>query len=156
MSLSAIRAGIKARLESVTGIGKVDDYVVWTDEWATLYSKFVDNAGRINHWMIGLSGTPSPPEISGQSKNIFWQFRILAIYSLKTANESSKEFENLIEAVILKFTERTSVAQHSTITTPITVLGIENKLWTDANIPIHAAQLQLTIREAVDQALGCG
>lgn len=150
MSLATIRAAIKTRLEGVTDIGKVLDYVYWTDDWNAIYQNFgPSDEGRVNVWMIGV-GSSTGNTISSQDKTRFWTFNILAYYSIKTSNESSKDFEGIVEGVLNAFSQDTSFVAATTYT-PATVTAIDNAVY--LGHPVHRAQIQIIVREVINQAL---
>ena len=153
MSYSTIRAAVKTKLESITGIENVHDYVIWSDDWDTLLSNFsADN--KIQEWYIGLGGVPDNTVSAGDKKQGF-TVNIYGLYGMHTATESSKLFEDLIMDVIDAFSTSFNVLELPGVNNmPPTLPGpVENTIW--AHFPVHRAIINLTITEIVNQELLC-
>lgn len=150
MSLATIRTALKTKLDAVTGVENVYDYVYWTDDWQVIYDKFATD-GRINTWMIGLANnTVNKIDVGNRTRE--YQFNLYAYYSLKTSDESSKIFENILDLVVNEFLESFSFLDATTIKS-VQIVGIDNS--TFAGTPAHRAQLQMTIEEITAQDLAC-
>jgi len=154
MSLATIRSGIKSKLETLTDINNVLDYVVWTDDWQTIYSLFRKN-GRVDTWMISLQNTPQH-QVNAEDKNITWLFNITGYYSIQTTAESSKQFETNIETILNGFGASknplglpgVTLPQAPLLTTVANTVYVQN--------PAHTAVIQMGFNEIVNQTLTCG
>jgi len=105
MSLELIRAKIKSKLESISGIGNVQDYSRHTVNWDEVET-FFKKDGRLHLWEIGWASGSQEKTFSGclALKRIH-RFEIVGVYALKDAVASAKTFENLVEDVLDEFTK---------------------------------------------------
>jgi hypothetical protein len=103
MSLSTIRAAIKTELESISNVGKVQDYRRHHIDWDKIVASFVDD-GKVNAWIIEWRDAVGT-EIAGQSSVIERRhtFRLFGLYSLKDLTASAKTFEGITEEVMDQF-----------------------------------------------------
>ncbi len=154
MSLATIRSGIQSKMASLTGIKNVLDYVVWTDDWQTIYALFADD-DRIDTWLIGLNNTPQH-QVNAQDKNITWAFNIIGYYSIKTDNKSSKAFETNIETILNGFGVSKNVLGLPGVTNGQAPLLVSNNSTVYLTIPSHTAVISMSFNEISDQALECG
>lgn len=154
MSLATIRSGIKSQMETLSGINNVLDYVVWTDDWQTIYSLFEED-GRIDTWMIGLKSTPAH-NIGAQDKNITWAFNLVGYYSIKTDNESSKAFETNVETILNGFGVSFNPLSLPGVTMSQAPLlaSFDNTVY--AQTPAHTAVISIAFNEISDQSLEAG
>lgn len=144
MSLATQRAAIKAKLESVSGIGAVKDHVVWTDDWAFILANFRDAAQeRVHVWFIGLASS-APGSFQNGLRVRSYTWNIIGYYSLATSLESSKTFETVADAILASFDGIGSIGAGLTHTPP-SLQGISNVVFTEQ--ACHTAQIQLTIDE---------
>jgi hypothetical protein len=143
MSLATQRAAIKTKLEAVSGIGKVQDHVIWTDDWNFIYANFC--SGDLVHvWFIGLASSASPGQMPRNTRTRAYTWNLVGYYSLRTDRGSSKLFENIVDAILAKFDPLTSIGAAMTHPAPALV-GIQNVVF--GEIPCHTAQIQLTVTE---------
>ena len=153
MSLATIRSGIKTKMETLTDVENVLDYVVWTDDWQVIYDKF-EEGGRLDTWMIGLNNTPQHI-VSSQDKNITWLFNLVGYYSIKTSDESSKAFETIIETIMNGFGVFKNVLGLPGVTNTAPILtSLVNAVFNTT--PAHMGVIQISFNEITDQALKCG
>lgn len=153
MSLANIRSGIKTKMETLTDVNNVLNYVVWTDDWQVIYDKF-EEGGRLDTWMIGLNNT-SQHVVSSQDKNITWNFNIVGYYSIKTSDESSKAFETIIETILNGFATSKNILGLPGITnTPPILTSLVNAVFNTT--PAHMAVISMAYNQITDQALNCG
>lgn len=150
MSLNTVRTALVAKLDAVTGIENVYDYVYWTDDWQAIYSQFAKN-GRINTWMVGLGSNVGNRVERGLVYKPYI-FNLFAYYSLKTSNQSSKVFENLCDSVVNEFLVSRSFLAKTTINIA-SLVSVENGVF--SGTPIHRAQLQIGVTEIVEQSFLC-
>ena len=90
MSLSAIRTGLKTKLEAISGVVNVLDHIYWTDDWNELLTYFTSN-GRPNNWQIALANSPAPIR-RAEDKTLTWVFNLFCIYAVHTYSQSRKTF----------------------------------------------------------------
>lgn len=152
MSISTIRAGIKSKMQTVSGIASILDYVVWTDNWETIYQLFAGNTNRVNVWMVGLSSSPQVI-ISNGMRNRRYSFNLVGYYSIKTSNESSKAFEDIIGSIFNAFDSTTSIATGSDIVSHPTLVSINNSMF--AQHPCHTAVISITIEDREEMTALC-
>jgi len=158
MSWSDIRTATKLKLESVSGVENVLDYVVWTDSWQDIMDLF-EKDGRINTWMVGL-GNNNLNELDAGLRNSTYIINIFAYYSIKTSNESSKTFEDLVMTVRDEFMKSFSYIKtyvpaytdHAISRMPSTII-IDNAVYLQN--PCHRLQMQIPITETVAQDISC-
>lgn len=152
MSLSTIRAGLKTKLEAVTGIANVMDYIYWTDDWHELLTYFTQN-GRPNNWQIAVGNSPAVVRES-EAKTMTWLFNLFGIYAVNTDTESSKTFEGICENILLDFSNSFNILSLTGVKNDMpSLIGIENNTW--SNFPVHRAQLQITFTETIDNTILC-
>lgn len=153
MSFTDIRAGIKTKLESISGIENVNDFVIWSDDWDSLLTYFVKD-GRVNTWQIGLISAPAPVLDSELVTNVY-NIGLFGLYSIKTDQESSKTFEDLCLKVINEFA--TSINPISVAGTrfpkPPSLLSFANTIYMQS--PAHQATIQMQVSESVERSLLC-
>lgn len=150
-SVSAIRSAIATRLDAVSGVENVNDYVIWTDEWETILQKFAID-GRINTWGVGL-GAPSSSVFGRDMVTNTWQFNMFFLYSVKTDQKSSQQFEGIIDNVIREFAANKSIATGVT-NAPARIAVVENGVF--AEQPVHRAHLILPVTEVYQKTIECG
>ena len=145
MSLSTQRAAIKTKLEAVSGIGSVLDYVVWTDDWQYIYDHFTDSTKtRVHVWFIGLASSPGPSAAERNLRVRSYTWNLVGYYSLLTSAASSKTFEEVVDAILAKFDPIGSIGAGLTHSMP-SLSGIQNVIFTQHGC--HTAQIQLTITD---------
>lgn len=142
MSVSTIRPLIKSTMESIVGIGKVLDYVVWTDDWQFIYDNFSKD-GRVDVWFIGLGSSPAPRMENGIRERVY-VFNLVGFYSLKTDTKSSQGFEAEVDSILSKFDTSSSIGAGLSHTPP-SLIAVTNQIFTQH--PVHNAQIQLSILE---------
>ncbi len=150
MSLSSIRSALKTKLDAITGIENVFDYVYWTDDWQTIYDNFAKDS-RINCWFIGLTSRESS-EITNGIISREYTFDLFAYYSFKSSNESSKSFEALLDAVQNDF-ETSHSFVNATNVNSVELVSIESTLF--AGTPAHRGNIRISITEEVAQDIAC-
>lgn len=151
MSVELIRTGIKDKLEGITSVNKVLDYVIWTDDWKTIYNLFAEGKERINVWMVGLGA--SPLAVIGQGyKERVYTFNIFGYYSIKTSNQTSKTFENIIGDIVDDFDGSLKIATGAELQGPITIVSIVNTIYLQH--PCHQVAMQVSVRDRVVDADG--
>ena len=149
MSLSTIRTAIKSKLELVTDVENVKDFVIWSDKWDDLLAYFVKD-GRVNTWQIGLRSTPEVYIDNGIRETAF-MFNIYGLYSMKTENESSKVFEGITEAVLYEFSKANSFLTNTELTQKPSLVSFENAIYLQN--PVHRCLINLQVTERVGQDL---
>lgn len=153
MSLATQRAAIKTKLEAVTGIGSVLDYVVWTDDWQFIYDHFTDTAqNRVHVWFIGLASSQPQSSLNRNIRVRQYTWNIIGYYSMKTAAQSSKTFEEVIDAILAKFDPIGSIGAGLTHQMP-SLAAVQNTIF--AQHGCHTAQVQLTVTEQTEAASPC-
>lgn len=153
MSLATQRANIKTALEAVSGIGAVKDHVVWTDDWEFIFNNFTDSTGqRVHVWFIGLGSSPAPVAMTRDIRTRTYVWNLIGYYSLKTSAESSKAFEDVVDAILAKFDQETHIGAAQQIAPP-SLVGISNVVFTQHGC--HTAQIQITVTERAAQAGPC-
>lgn len=150
MSLATVRTAIKTKLDAITGIENVYDYVYWTDDWQVVYDNFAKDS-RINCWFIGLASR-DPSVVSSGTVERQRVFNFFAYYSLKSSNQSSITLENLVDTVCNEFEESLSITTALT-SDSIELISIESTLF--AGTPAHRATIQFTCTEIIAQDLAC-
>jgi len=158
MSWAEIRTATKLKLESISGIENVKDYVIWTDDWNFIIQNFAID-GRINTWMVGLANNNNN-QIEGDLHLCPYLINILAYYSIKTDDQSSKTFEDLGMAVRDEFMKsfayvKTFVPTHTsrTLTRPPSFIVFDNTVF--AQQACHRCQIQIPVEETIAQDLAC-
>lgn len=101
MSLTAIRAAIKAKLLTVTGIGQVHDYERYAktnNELAALYA----SGGRLLGWHFYREATAEEDLNNGEVRRLF-QWKLRGFMSLDDDDASGILFDNLVELIATAF-----------------------------------------------------
>jgi len=151
MSLATLSVSLVNKLNTVSGVENVFDYVYWTDDWQDIYSKFAKD-GRINTWMVGLASNPTN-KIDAGNKTKIYVWNLFVYYSLKSTETSSRDLEDICESVTNEFLEGYYL-QAGTNITKVALLGIENTTY--AGTPCHRGQIQISIEEIIAQDISCG
>lgn len=153
MSWSDVRTGIKTKMESISGVEKVNDFVIWSDDWPTLLSYHVVD-GRVNTWQIGLFGMP-PIEYDSNTQQWTYNVQLYGLYSIETAMETSKTFEDLCMDVIYGFSSSLNPIEVSGVRMPSMpqLVSIENSIYMQS--PVHSAIIQLSFEENIQRVFGC-
>lgn len=102
MALASIRTAVKALLEAVTNVGKVNDLDPWNYRPEDFADTFVDlSRNEIRGWAIGIR------EGRGRSwMGIYeraYEVRLLGYYGRQEDTRSRETADNLLEAVLTKF-----------------------------------------------------
>lgn len=147
MSLSTIRAAIKTELESISNVGKVQDYRRHHIDWDKIISSFVDG-GKVNAWIIEWRDAAGDKIAVGSLVvERRHTFRLFGLYSLKDLTESAKTFEDIVEEVMDQFDK----LDNQTLTTgvrwfvPSRLQSIDEGLF--AGILCHRAEVILSFSE---------
>ncbi len=148
MSFSTIRAAIKSRMEGVTGVENVQDFVFWCDDYAVLYDRFAKD-GRINFWQLQVGSPVTTKILSGYNeRSSTWN--LFGIYSLKSnpdgSTHSSTDFETIIESILDEFTTTFSFLA-GTEHTPASMISLANGVYAES--PIHISQIQMVVTERI-------
>jgi len=152
MSLSDIRTGLKTKLEAVTAIENVYDYIFWTDDWNTLLT-FFSKDGRPNNWQIALANSPAVDR-KAEDRTFTWTFNLFGIYAVDTDKESSKTFEGICENILIDFSTSYNILELTGVKNNMpNIVGIENNVW--SNFPVHRGQIEITFTETVDNSILC-
>jgi hypothetical protein len=158
VSWSDVRTATKLKLEGVTGVENVFDYVVWTDNWQYIYDNF-SKSGRINAWFIGLANANENTMDKGL-KYYPYLINLFAYYAIKTSNESSKAFETIVMAVRDEFMKsfdyiKTFVPTFSNqaISKPPVTIAFDHSMY--VQVPCHRCQIQIPVTETKAEDLQC-
>jgi hypothetical protein len=104
--LNTIISAVESRLSTVTGIGKIHNYVRWaTREEA--FNEFAFTNGAINFWQLTRVNTQER-WLTGREVWRVHTIQILGIYGLLDEVASERTFQNLIERVAAKFRTRSA------------------------------------------------
>lgn len=151
MSLDTIRAAIKAKLESVTGIGRVHDYERFAKDTAQFLALYKDATdGRLRGWWFDRTSTREIDRDIGSVRRIH-TWRLTGFLALDDADATAKALQTLVESIGAAFrTDRSlggavlDVRDMTVDDAPsgIQVDGIEAVLL--AGVLCHRAQLRLT------------
>lgn len=101
MSLTAIRAAIKAKLQGVSEIGQVHDYERFARseaEFKTLYAATVGGVQRIRGWFLYRESTTRRDSDLGASRRLH-AWRIVGFLSLDDADATGKTIDTLVESI---------------------------------------------------------
>ncbi len=153
MSYADIRSAVKTRLESISSLDNVHDYLIWSDDFDTLLS-FYSDGSTIHEWYIGLGALPSHTVSAGDTTQQF-QVSIAGIFGLHTATESSKTFEDKLMDIITSFGTSFNVLELPGVTNqpPTIPGGVETIIW--GQFPVHRAVVQLPVTLITNQELLC-
>jgi len=140
---------VKEVLESVSGIGQVNDYRRHHADWNKIAESF-RSGGKINGWIIDWNGFTPTKEASGSIaiKRVH-SIRIWGLYSLKDNVASAKTFEDLAEAVVDAFDalEELGDSTKARMESPARIEAIEEAMF--AGALCHRAQIILSYSELV-------
>ncbi len=146
MSESIIRAGIKAALAGVTGIGQVHDYERWSVDPAKFLSLFQDSASkRIFGWEITRTGVKV--EKPTQKFKVTHTFVLKGYYGVQDAAASEKLFNSVIEAIVLKFISNTLAGTQGIVVPQVGT--IEFRMF--GNVLCHYAEIKLDVAEILER-----
>ena len=102
MSLTAIYTAIKTQMEAVSGMGKVYDYMRWSNNWGTFLTLFKTTGNIVNGWSFGRVSTAQRMESLGaieQAHIILFR----GVYGLDDSAATEKTFQSQIDAMVTKF-----------------------------------------------------
>lgn len=151
-----ILADVKAKMESVSGIGKVHDYERWNADDAAFIELFAytptGGAKQIRGWEISRAG------FSEHKAGAFFRhhkFRLRGFMGLKDADATDKTFQTLVEDVSEKFRvaegPQGATWQYrdgdSPENSPIQGGAIEIRMF--GNILCHVTELTLSVTERI-------
>lgn len=101
--LAAIRAAIKATLESVAGVGKVHDFERYAAREKELRDLYLDTVtGRLTGWVFFRERTTESELDIGEVRRVH-AWRVLGVMGLDDADSTGLLFDNLVEAVAAAF-----------------------------------------------------
>lgn len=149
MSWELIRTRIKAVLDGIDSVGKVNDYRRHHIDWDKIAENFKDG-GRINGWIIDWSGFTPTKEASGSiAIKRAHLIRIWGLYSLRDSIATSKTFENIAEEVVDAFDalELLGGDTRARMEAPAKLLPIEEAMF--AGVLCHRCQILLNYSELV-------
>lgn len=149
MSLATIRTALKTKLDAITGVENVYDYLYWTEDWQTIYDNFAKDS-RINCWFIGLANR-EPSKITSGIVSRRRIFDCFAYYSFKSEDQTSITFENLLDLVQNEFEESlsfTTATKHV-----VRIVTVDTTLF--AGTPAHRGHIQIDTVEEIAQDLAC-
>jgi len=150
MSVATIRTAIASKIDAVADTENVKDFVIWTDDWNYIITNMAKD-GRINTWMVGLQAIPEIKVGNGWKETVYI-FRVVAYYSIKTSNESSKAFENIIDNVVNDFSKSKSFLS-GTYNDPMLLVANEAAVYVQQ--PCHRALLNIRVTEKETQDKLC-
>jgi hypothetical protein len=100
MSHRAIRAAIKARMETVPGIGQVQEYERFASANPDLAAFYMED-GRLNGWYIRRLEVQREPDGSLTKETTLW--RLVGLRSFEDTEASELTFDDLIDGLIAAF-----------------------------------------------------
>ena len=147
MALADIREQIKTIVAGVAGVGVVHDYARLASDWGKFLSLFQDPAdGKVRCWMITRRSTPSQRDTMPTLRRSH-EFRIIGIYSLKDAEATELEFQDLVERIQTAFDSNNTLNGSVLDSDPIQVDLVEPRMF--GSVLCHYAQLTLRAHERV-------
>ncbi len=147
MSLALIRTEIKAKLDSISNVGKVNDYRRHHVDWEKIAESFIDG-GRINGWFFEWISAPQTKVASGSIVlTRSHGFRIWGLYSLKDNVESAKTFEGIVEEVLNEFSNDQDLISKVRWpdNAPPTLISMDERVF--VGVLCHRCQIGLTYNE---------
>ena len=102
MSLETIRNNIEATLNGVPNIGKVYNYLRWSNDWSKFLDAFKDVEGRIRGCMFYLQSNGCRRDTIGENEGMHL-FRLIFVMGLKDADATGIVFEDLVMAAVDAF-----------------------------------------------------
>ena len=141
-SLSTARAEIKTKMESVSGMGIVNDYRRNAHTWDEIADGFKSD-DRINGWIIEMTSAPAD---WGQMTNELirtYNFRIWGLYSVKDDDASGKVFEDLTDEVLNELTKDRTLNQKAHRVMPAQLVNIDDNLF--SGVLCHRCEILLTV-----------
>ena len=148
MSLSAVRAKIKEKLESIPNIGVVHDYQRWTRDRATFKALFV-KSGKLNAWWIEWNDTPEADEGEfANTINRVHHFIIRGVYALKDSAASDKEFDLLVEAVLNELSSNRTLNGTAQVAQPAILGANSEEMFSE--VLSHTCSIDVLYSELVD------
>ncbi|XAI95671.1 hypothetical protein [Microcystis phage Mae-JY22] len=99
MSLDAIRAAIRIKLEGVSGIGRVYDYERFAKDASAFLALYKDPAdGRIRGWWFDRFSTRELDRDTGTVRRVH-SWRITGYLGLDDADATGRALQDLVEAI---------------------------------------------------------
>jgi len=145
MSDTTLRAEIKAKLDSMTGIGVVHDYERFAVDPAKFLMLFQDFTTRLVYgWEIGKAGIRLERYTNTEHK-VTHNFLLKGYYSLKDLNATEKLFNVVIESILIKFANEQLYGASKVITPQAP--NIQARLF--GGILCHYAEIEMPVTEIV-------
>ena len=156
MSLSTVRAQIASILEdNVSGIGEIHEFERYSREWSDYKDKFKPNdQHRINFVQIlrpsfsrevnASSGNTTATNSHGVER-VTHNFLLKGAYSLRDADESEKDCQDLIESICQQFRNRPTLGGYAEVVQNPIIGRIYNGMF--GNVLCHIYEIEVSIRE---------
>ena len=149
MSDATIRAAIKTIMNTIIGIGKVNDYERWSTDAAEMVSMFkLDPANKtapLYGWEITRDAIPQVQRITNKKYKATYTYTIKGYYALRDAVASEKLFQTIVDTVVQKFVDALipNTEGHS-VPTATKILP-----WMFAGVLCHHAELKMSVSEII-------
>jgi hypothetical protein len=115
---TTILGAIKTKLEGVTGItggaGKVYDYQRFSTEWNHFLGLFKTTGNKIHGWNLTRVSTEEILQTNNRSERVF-VFKIRGYMTIEDAEESEKDFQDIVENICAAFRADMDLGIGSTI-----------------------------------------
>lgn len=150
MTLSEMRAALKTRLESVSGIGKVYDYYRLVVHDREVRSDLVPaGTSKLHAWFLTLADDDAFTEVRrpGNCSRVTGRWWMHGFYALDEAGASEKDFETVLQAIITAFRAQPHLTSATIDSGPLRIK--ESGYRKLSGVLCHYAQLEI---EVVGQA----
>ncbi len=148
MAYSTILAKIKTYMSEITNIGNVHDYVRWHKDWPTMLTLFKSTtpANQIRFWDISRVKTPEVNKVSKENARVH-TFRLRGFMSLDDSAATEKTFQDLIEAVCMKFRNKPTFEGDAVNVSPVQVESVSHAMV--GEVLCHSVECTIEIEEAI-------
>ena len=144
MNLVSIRAAVKSKLLTISGISIVHDYLRWSNHWNTFLSLFKTDADIINGWMITRDKTPS--RISSRTTaEREHNIRLIGVYGLDDSEATEITFQAQVEAITAAFDADCDLGGTTFKCKPCQVEVFEPRMF--GSVLCHYTELLLIVHE---------
>jgi hypothetical protein len=144
MSLAAIRHELVAIIEGVTGIGKVHNYLRWSDKYSTFLNLFKDDNDKINGVMVTRDKTDEEYSGGGRTSEREHNIKIICIYGLEDGEQTEIYFQDtIVEGICAKLRAQKTLNNRTAFLGPPQVKVVEPRKF--GNVLCHYAEITVSV-----------
>lgn len=147
MSLDAVKAMVKALLDSIPGMGRTYPYEVHASQASDIRALCAIN-GIINFWTIARERTPEN-RLASRANERHYGLVIRGYYSLGEHGASEEVFEALVESICTVFRDKPALQGAAETSEPVQVDRPDPHRYL-GEVLCHYAELRLSVQELIN------